>query len=502
MVETIRKIGIECRAALVMTISFLLAGTTFAQEEVPAPPPVREVQGGIGLIGNMSCSSVTCHGRQDPLRRMGADNGQEFVHWMHDDPHAKAARTLQSDWFHQILVKASNRPDGQPDPKVYRQCAACHDPMGIALETKDKPLALPREAESLTSRGIGCETCHGGAEKWVSRHFRGESARELTDLGMINLNDLPTRARQCSVCHVGDAEHDLPHDFYGAGHPPLQFEVASFHALIKRKHWDEATERRRQPEFESRLWLAGQLAGMEGSLELLHKRAGVLKEVSWPEFAEHDCQGCHQQFRAVGSEAVVLKGGFPQWRKWSYSSADLIGRAFPGADIDTQIGEISKSMNGYPPNPEPVAAQARSAAHQLAKLTLPLNPAEALTSTLISSVAMTKLPPEAQWGEQTQRYLALIAIESAGRDQFQKSPAGDAAEFQRLTLEYKTRAYRILHQLNRNPELKKSAVKSTLSSQPRTPETQGSDSTSVNLELQELAELLQRRDKQFPFSRN
>jgi hypothetical protein len=492
------SIGTIRTSLLLAAVALSLARPALAQEEVPAPPKFRDPHS-LGLVGNMSCSSVTCHGRLEPQRRFGGDSGQEFVHWMHDDPHAKAARTLQSEWFYQILVKASaiHRDDGLPDEKIYRQCAACHDPIGLEVE-KDK-LTLPRDAESLTTRGIGCESCHGPAEKWVSNHFRGKSRESMYAAGMLNLKDLPTRARQCSQCHVGDKEHDLPHDFYGAGHPPLQFEVASFHALIKRKHWNEGKERRQIPEFEARLWLAGQLAGMEGSLELLHERAKKANDGPWPEFAEHDCQGCHQQFRPVGGEAYVLKGAFPQWRKWSFSSADLIAKSFPAANIDLPLKKIGEAMNELPPAAEPVAAQASSAGQVLKKLQLPAAVSRSLTSSLTNSAAGTELPAGAQWGEQTQRYLALISLESSGRDAFQLRPTGDATLFRQLTLDFKTRAYHVLDQLNRNPELKKTAAQSTLSSQPAGAATTCKD---LNCELKELAEVLQRRDQLFPLSRD
>ena len=82
---------------------------------------------------------------------------------------------------------------------------------------------------------IGCETCHGGARRWLSEHYQHDVGRdELASLGMIDTKNLLVRARVCAACHVGSAENDMNHDMIAAGHPPLHFELASYEALIKR----------------------------------------------------------------------------------------------------------------------------------------------------------------------------------------------------------------------------------------------------------------------------
>ena len=52
--------------------------------------------------------------------------------------------------------------------------------------------------------GVGCEACHGPAEKWLARHYRddwkGVSPADKKALGMDNTRDLRARADLCVGC--------------------------------------------------------------------------------------------------------------------------------------------------------------------------------------------------------------------------------------------------------------------------------------------------------------
>ena len=166
-----------------------------------------------------------------------------------------------------------------------------------------------RSCSSLPSRtwarGIGCESCHGPAERWLAKHYElGTSRGDLAALGMVDTKDLFVRGRACAACHVGDADHDLNHDMLAAGHPPLRFELSAYHDLIRRKHWPER-ERIEIPEFKVQLWAAGQAAALECTLALLESRATRAEKLDkltpWPELAEYDCFACHQRLRTGGS---------------------------------------------------------------------------------------------------------------------------------------------------------------------------------------------------------
>lgn len=106
-----------------------------------------------GVLGSLSCASVTCHGRVEPRNFPGAASQQEYLHWLggqpsyvgglrhydprarvakdYADPHALAARRMAEPRFQEVLRRASNLPDGQTDPQIYAKCAACHDPLSL-----------------------------------------------------------------------------------------------------------------------------------------------------------------------------------------------------------------------------------------------------------------------------------------------------------------------------------------------------------------------------------
>lgn len=300
--------------------------------------PVRQPPA--NYVGDLSCSSTSCHGspvarpsegrRSEGAARIwlgettpilasqraiaGADRRREHP----GDPHAHAWRRLIDVKYQTMLRAASGREDRAVDPAVAARCAACHDPLGLARQTS---LQTAPEDPNFSRHGIGCETCHGPASQWLHLHYQhGIDRATLRSAGMIDTKDVLVRARLCSTCHIGSPQHDLDHDLMAVGHPPLQFELTAYHAAIRNPHWDDAGRRREQPTYEAQLWTAGRLAAAEASLHLLAHRAQkatLLKDKSlnntrenilataWPPWAEHNCLACHQSLRPVWGFATV-----------------------------------------------------------------------------------------------------------------------------------------------------------------------------------------------------
>src|SRR5262249_53228369 len=145
------------------------------------------------------------------------------------------------------------------------------------------------------SDGIGCERCHGPAEKWLTTHYlldwKQKSTADKERLGFRDLNDLTRRAQLCIECHVGTPEAQVDHDLYAAGHPRVYFEYSSFLAVMP-PHWSLREERDRYPDVQARTWAIGQVSCAAASLELLAFRADEKNKKPWPEFAEYDCYAC------------------------------------------------------------------------------------------------------------------------------------------------------------------------------------------------------------------
>ena len=159
------------------------------------------------------------------------------------DPHAMAVQRILEPRFQEVLRRASVRGDGSVDGAMYQRCAKCHDPLGLTVpmgsRAEQTPLPLgeggerselgeglqPRAATASNAltpalsrrereavRGIGCESCHGGARDWIAVHYeRGVSREQLAQLGMVDTKDLFVRARQM---------RGLPRRFRRSGHEP------------------------------------------------------------------------------------------------------------------------------------------------------------------------------------------------------------------------------------------------------------------------------------------
>ena len=122
--------------------------------------------------------------------------------------------------------------------------------------------------------GVACESCHGPAQRWLNEHYREgwrtRTPSEKHAVGMADTRSLRGRAESCVPCHVGAADMDVNHDLIAAGHPPLHFEFAAYHANLPR-HWDDAkdTDSRLggKRDFEARAWAIGQVVSARAALE-------------------------------------------------------------------------------------------------------------------------------------------------------------------------------------------------------------------------------------------
>jgi hypothetical protein len=306
-------------------------------------------------LGALSCASTSCHGspaRPSHLRI----SQQEFSVWSEMDPHARFSRTLDSPAFGQIVRRLAGE-DPQRTQAVQERCAACHD-----------PLAQSRATDGSAPRGMSCETCHGNAEHWLTRHYQHDATwQELRGLGMIDTKDLVVRAQLCASCHVGDGLRDMDHDMIAAGHPPLRFELSAYHDLIRHKHWSDR-ERIERPQFKVQLWAAGQLATADAALSLTAARAERARAgtAPWPEFAEFDCFACHQRLRADASSQRRTAGGdpgMPRWQPWNLASAPRLlalggmppdgqplGRMFVLApdEVERQASRLRQQLREHP----------------------------------------------------------------------------------------------------------------------------------------------------------
>lgn len=356
----------------VVAFSFLSAPPAGAQQSLSAKEPAPSTESipqPSRLVGVGSCTAAGCHGGGHPNQIVGS----EYNVWIAQDPHARAYSTL----FDQRSQRMVQLLDGLPLGTAAAahkdaRCLACHSMTG----------AEPNETRrDVLSDGVGCEACHGPAEKWLAVHFEHRlTTPERDQLGMWNTDSLLARTQVCVRCHVGSPGRDVNHDLIAAGHPRLQFEMSAYLNALP-KHWDESQDREnRGADFDASLWAIGQACGSQAALEQLAHRADQSK--AWPEFAEWSCSACHHDLRddlprqKRLADAGGLKGLSVAWDTWNHHTMRLhaadVSRAFevpadPAVRIESDLNVVDKQMRQLNPDRVQVAEVARGAAGELGR---------------------------------------------------------------------------------------------------------------------------------------
>ena len=151
-----------------------------------------------------------------------------------------------------------------------------------------------RGAKFSVADGVGCEACHGGAERWITTHTsRRATYRENITQGMYPTANLHERATLCLSCHYGTADKFATHRLMAAGHPRLSFELDTFLAIEPAHYRVDANYERRKPSYSrTQTWAYGQLAAAFTELEAL-QGSRINNNATFPELALFNCYACH-----------------------------------------------------------------------------------------------------------------------------------------------------------------------------------------------------------------
>lgn len=234
-------------------------------------------------LGVATCSTSVCHGKLAPQVNKHV-NLNEYRIWLQEDRHAKAFQKLDSAKSKAIAAKL-----GLASAKAAKICLDCHT---------DSVPASQRGPKFQVTDGVGCEACHGGAEKWVETHA-AVSGKHTDNVarGMYPSEQPLARAKLCVSCHMGDRNKFVTHAIIGAGHPRLRFELNVF-SFNQPAHYvvDEDYVERKGTIEGINLWLTGQLESARRNLELLQGDR-FHPPGMFPELAFYDCQSCHHSTR-------------------------------------------------------------------------------------------------------------------------------------------------------------------------------------------------------------
>lgn len=227
--------------------------------------------------GVASCAGSTCHGA---VRQFTDSNilHNEFITWTREDRHARAYQTLLNKDSKLIAQKL-----GIGAPHTEALCLDCH---------ADNVPEKERGRKFQLSDGVGCESCHGGSEKWLTSHVKDNHQQNVKN-ELYPTEQPEARAALCLSCHYGDDERFVTHRIMGAGHPRISFELDNFSELMPPHHRVDADYRQRKGAADpAQTWALGQLVFVRRILDQLEHR-GLRVEGLFPELSLFDCHSCH-----------------------------------------------------------------------------------------------------------------------------------------------------------------------------------------------------------------
>ena len=214
-----------------------------------------------------------------------------------------------------------------------KRCLDCHAPAVSGTGISG--------AEPLAPLGVGCESCHGPAEKYLTTHYQDEfkaltPKQKAERYGLFPTKDLAFRVAMCSPCHVGGNGKEVDHELIAAGHPRLAFEYTSYHRSPKyNRHWRETNY---GSDFDARAWEIGEVASARAAAKLLSDRVHRATDRSWPELSEYSCFACHKDLSSPAwksSTATDRKAGSLSWGTWYFSALDLAAGPNGAAEVAT-----------------------------------------------------------------------------------------------------------------------------------------------------------------------
>jgi hypothetical protein len=219
-------------------------------------------------------------------RKTSAVLQNEYITWLKKDSHSQAWKTLLTPESKRIAWQL-----GIENPAQDKTCLQCH----ATLVAEDVHSGEKFRIED----GVGCESCHGAAESWISEHAAAKTTHaDNVQRGLTALEDQTIRAKNCLSCHQGDQQRTISHRIYGAGHPRLSFELDTYSAL-QPYHWEEDQDyydRKGKPKTLS-LWYAGQIAAAERQLAIINKLISS-PALGFPELSTFNCYSCHHALEA------------------------------------------------------------------------------------------------------------------------------------------------------------------------------------------------------------
>lgn len=279
-----------------MSVYVLLAMVMLSMNVFASPPLPQS--GEDMHLGVATCAGSTCHGAIEPFTNSPVLQN-EFISWQRKDSHSEAYNVLLNDQSKRIAQNL-----GLKSAQTAKICLDCHAD-NVPVDKRGKRFQI--------SDGVGCETCHGGAQRYLGLHVSGQATHQQNiDAGLFPSENPFERAKLCLSCHLGNDKKFVTHRIMGAGHPRLSFELDTFTA-IQPAHFQVDDDYRERKESWSNVqtWAFGQIVATQQYLKQLSSGKWMDNSL-FPEMAFFDCHSCHhsmKQQRWAPRESVNLEPG-------------------------------------------------------------------------------------------------------------------------------------------------------------------------------------------------
>lgn len=284
-------------------ILLLLSGTALGGPSLPWENDAMHV-------GVATCASSDCHAASEPMTFASVQQ-QEYFIWRDHDAHSGAFASLEGARAQRIAAAL-----GIDDPTRSGQCLDCHTDH-VPPDRRDEDFSL--------ADGVGCEACHGGAERWLGSHSSGTATRaENLAAGMYPTDDPATRAELCLSCHLGREDLPMRHRLHGAGHPRLTFELDTYSEVRPAHHQvDQGYLQRKSHSYGARAWAIGQVATAQRRIELLVRHPDGDSGL-YPEFGHFECHSCHRRT----SDGAEIPRSSPRTNDAALEMSMVVARVF------------------------------------------------------------------------------------------------------------------------------------------------------------------------------
>lgn len=317
-----------------------------------AAKPELPVYDGLTHMGVASCANSLCHGAVIPHINSNISN-TEYTTWARKDPHAKTFKDMMRKEYSEITRKL-----GMKTPQQESRCLACHA-SNIPPQHRGARFSL--------DDGIGCESCHGGAEKYLATHTGKDATRQKNIAnGLYPTDDMIERTRLCLSCHYGNRQQFVSHEIMAAGHPRMSFEMDTFSELLNPHVIYDEDYRLRKPVYSHvKMWALGQALAAEAALDLINSER-LQSSGLFPELSLFDCHSCHHPMSKITWHKWQSRGLGPGAVRLNDSSLLMLRLVLQqvapklGADLSAQLKALHVASNSDLANTRKSAARLKA----------------------------------------------------------------------------------------------------------------------------------------------